>query len=193
MTNEQPNANERDGDVLSSDELDITEEESVVEIEENRFVIAAGDEPPRVADTAKPDTRETSRPDEDAPSEPGAPDPDDRRRGERRPAEELIAGDSRYGYHIAAKFDDRVYEHQLSSNDITTVFENLLLSYVQHVDNDTPVEEVLAIMLLKSNVPVRYPASSLKTLLTRHGLTTDDSIADLLAVVEEHGLDLRAP
>lgn len=191
MNPEEQNAN--DGGVLSSEELDITEEENVVEIEENRFVISAGEEPPRVADTSKPDTREPSTPDAGSESGSGSPDAADRSRRERRPAEELIAGDSRYGYHIAAKFDDRVYEHQLSSNDITTVFENLLLSYVQHIDNDTPVEEVLAIMLLKSNVPVRYPASSLKTLLNRHGLTTDDSIADLVEVVEERGLDLRAP
>jgi hypothetical protein len=193
MTDDQPNANDGDGGVLSSEELDITEEENVVEIEENRFVISAGEEPPRVADTSKPDTREASTPDAGGDSGAGSPAAGDRSRRERRPAEELVAGDSRYGYHIAAKFDDRVYEHQLSSNDITTVFENLLLSYVQHIDNDTPVEEVLAIMLLKSNVPVRYPASSLKTLLNRHGLTTDDSIADLVEVVEERGLDLRAP
>ena len=50
------------------------------------------------------------------------------------------------------------------SNDVVTVFESLVLWYGQQIDNTTPVEEVLGILLVEANAPVRYPATSLQHL-----------------------------
>jgi hypothetical protein len=79
----------------------------------------------------------------------------------------------------------------MQSNDVVTVFESLLLWYAQQVDENTPVEEVLGILLMESNVPVRYPPESIHALVKSSGLEPDDSIAELLAAIrEDDGLQL---
>ncbi|MFC7195717.1 hypothetical protein ACFQL4_15585 [Halosimplex aquaticum] len=69
------------------------------------------------------------------------------------------------------------------SNDVVTIFESLVLWYAQQIDGKTPVEEVLGILLMEANVPVRYPPASLRRLLESTELSPDDSIADLIAAV----------
>jgi hypothetical protein len=73
----------------------------------------------------------------------------------------------------------------MASNDVVTIFESLVLWYAQQVDSDTPVEEILGILLMEANVPVRYPPESLKSLVKSAGLGPEDTIADLLARVDE--------
>jgi len=97
---------------------------------------------------------------------------------------------ARYGFDVTASFDGEIRQRRMASNDLVTVFESLLLWYAQQVDADTPVEEVLGILLAEANAPVRYPPESLHRLIKRSGLEPEDSIADLLRAIEDEGARL---
>jgi outer membrane biosynthesis protein TonB len=97
---------------------------------------------------------------------------------------------SRYAFDVTATFDGTVSQRRMASNDVVTIFESLMLWYAQQVDNDTPVEEILGILLMESNVPVRYPAKSVKNLVKSAGLGPNDSIGDLLEAIQDDGVKL---
>ena len=97
---------------------------------------------------------------------------------------------SKYAFDVTAQFDGTVSQRRLASNDLITVFESLMLWYGQQVDSNMPVEEVLGILLMESNVPIRYPPESVETLIKSTGLGPDDTIADLLEVVQDDGVKL---
>jgi hypothetical protein len=99
--------------------------------------------------------------------------------------ESFEGNSSRYGFDVTATFDGSVGQRRMASNDVVTIFESLVLWYAQQVDSDTPVEEILGILLMEANVPVRYPPESLKSLVKSAGLGPEDTIADLLARVDE--------
>jgi len=179
-----------DGPILSPDELDISQNEHVAEIDDGRYVVSPSDpidDVPAVDDGA-------------ASSEP-APEPEP---AAEPVAQELTENDvheflatqfsdsgSRYGFDITASFDDSIQQRQMVSNDVVTIFESLVLWYAQQIDGKTPVEEVLGILLMEANVPVRYPPASLRRLLESTELSPDDSIADLIAAVgDEDGFRL---
>ena len=86
---------------------------------------------------------------------------------------------------MTAQFDGTVSQRTMASNDLITVFESLMLWYAQQVDSGMPVEEVLGILLMESNVPVRYPPESVKNLIRSTDLGPEDSIADLLDAVQD--------
>lgn len=92
---------------------------------------------------------------------------------------------SKYAFDVTAQFDGTVSQRRLASNDLITVFESLMLWYGQQVDSNMPVEEVLGILLMESNVPIRYPPESVETLIKSTGLGPDDTIADLLEAVQD--------
>jgi len=92
---------------------------------------------------------------------------------------------SKYAFDVTAQFDGTVSQRTMASNDLITVFESLMLWYAQQVDSGMPVEEVLGILLMESNVPVRYPPESVKNLIKSTDLGPEDSIADLLEAVQD--------
>jgi len=92
---------------------------------------------------------------------------------------------SKYAFDVTAQFDGTVSQRTMASNDLITVFESLMLWYAQQVDSGMPVEEVLGILLMESNVPVRYPPESVKNLIRSTDLGPEDSIADLLEAVQD--------
>jgi hypothetical protein len=92
---------------------------------------------------------------------------------------------SKYAFDVTAQFDGTVSQRTMASNDLITVFESLMLWYAQQVDSGMPVEEVLGILLMESNVPVRYPPESVKNLIKLTDLGPEDSIADLLEAVQD--------
>ena len=99
--------------------------------------------------------------------------------------------DSKYAFDVTAQFEGKVSQRRLASNDLITVFESLMLWYAQQVDGSMPVEEVLGILLMESNVPVRYPPESVRNLVRSTDLGPDDTIADLLeAVQNDDGVQL---
>lgn len=92
---------------------------------------------------------------------------------------------SRYGFHISAKSEDSISHQQMFSDDVGTVFDSLLLWYAQQVDKGTAVEDVLGILLMESNIRVRYSPRCLRGLLDTHDLSPDDSIADLFQAIQD--------
>ena len=92
---------------------------------------------------------------------------------------------SKYAFDVTAQFEGTVSQRRLASNDLITVFESLMLWYAQQVDGSMPVEEVLGILLMESNVPVRYPPESVRNLVKSTDLGPDDTIADLLEAVQD--------
>ncbi|MFB6071185.1 MAG: hypothetical protein ABEJ76_09195 [Halanaeroarchaeum sp.] len=192
-----------DESVLSPEELDITEEEEVEELDEGRFVIGAEgrpkvdagaerephpDDDPRGGESARSfdDLRtDAQQPDRGA---TGGDASDDLTGAEvkRWIGEELERTDSQYAYRIAAKTGTEISHQQLASDDIGMAFDGLLMWYAQQVGGDTAVEEALGILLAESNIRVRYPVSGMLAYLDEHDLEPDDSIADFLETVREN-------
>lgn len=198
-----------EGPILSPEELDIADDEHVTQLDEGRFVVSPDARPQeRPAGQAHPSA--ASEPTE---SDAGEPTQADRRETERMPTarpdssestreqsahdevtraevhrwlrESFAGGGSRYGFDVTATFDGSISQRRMASNDVVTIFESLVLWYAQQIDSDTPVEEILGILLMEANVPVRYPPESLKNLVKSTGLGPNDTIADLLAAVDE--------
>lgn len=95
------------------------------------------------------------------------------------------ASNSKYAFDVTATFEGTVSQRKMASNDVVTIFESLMLWYAQQVDSNTPVEEILGILLMESNVPVRYPPESIHRLVKSSNLTPEDSIGDLLSELDD--------
>jgi hypothetical protein len=197
------------GKVLSPDELDIERSDSVVSLDEDRYVIGSGGQPSvsegsaelpsgDANQSASPETTaDTSSTPESAAGgrteSPAAP-PDEDQSIDAGDVREWLEADlsevsSRYGFHIAAKSEDRVSHQQMFSDDVGTTFDGLLMWYAQQVDRNTPVEDVLGILLTESNLRVRYSNSSIRGVLDAHDLTPEDSIAELFdALGDSNGI-----
>jgi len=174
--------NPEDGKILSPEELDLADDDHVTQIDEGRFVVS-------------PDVRDDSdgkyggrpsmpEPEPESKPEPHTPEFTDGNVHEWL-AEQMADSNARYGFDVTAKFDGEVDQQQLTSNDIVTVFETLMLWYGRQMDGSTDVQDVLGILLSESNVPVKYPPGSIKTLARSTGLSPDDSIAELIDAVED--------
>lgn len=185
-----------EGPILSPEELDIVEDEHVEQLDEDRFVVSPE---ARVDDRG---ATQASRPDPEPAETSGRPTPTDTPAGpvpgggsgtelsEASVHDWLRAsfegGASRYGFDVTATFDGSVSQRRMASNDVVTIFESLVVWYAQQIDTDTPVEEILGILLMESNVPVRYPPQSIQKLVAETDMDPDDTIADLVAAVEDH-------
>jgi hypothetical protein len=175
-----------EGPILSPEELDIADDEHVTQIDEGRFVVSS-DARPADDPAARPETQ-TAAP---TPDEPGTPEHLDRSAVHDWLAADLDDAGSRYGFDVTARFGDTLAQRRMVSNDVVTIFESLVLWYAQQIDSDTPVEEVLGILLLESNVPIKYPPRSLRRLVKSTETGPEDTIADLLAAVDaEDGVEL---
>jgi hypothetical protein len=199
-----------EGRILSPEELDFTESEHVEQLDEGRFVVSsdARTQSPG-GSNSQPGSPSQARSGPDAGSQPEPepqpnsrtdPEPD---RSTRQPpatgqreqlSEEAVhrwlqqhfeQNDSRYAFDVTATFDGTVSQRQMASNDVVTIFESLILWYAQQVDSNTPVEDILGILLMESNVPVRYPPESLHELVKSSDLGPNDSIADLLEAIDD--------
>jgi len=198
-----------DGRVLAPEELDISDDEHVAEIDDGRYVVSPNDpidDAPNVASSqpaqerADADARPTDADSEPASHTQPSTSPDRPPATDSQPTDvsELTERDvsqwlesnfedanSRYGFHVTATFDGRVFQRRMMSNDVVTIFESLILWYAQHIDSETPVEEVLGILLTESNVPITYPTESLSTAIQREGLEPDDTIGELLEQIDD--------
>lgn len=170
-----------DGTVLSPDELDITEDQHVVELDDGRYLISAEDEPDETV-VGQLDDLTADPPDERAPAQDL-----DARQVRRWLADRLEAADSRYGFDITAVFEGSAVRQELFSDDVITTFENLLVWYAQHVGGDTPVEDVLGILLAESTAPIRLHPNAVRAIAEAHGLDGDDQLSDLFDVVRRQG------
>ena len=177
-----------EGAVLAPEDLDIADDDSVAALEEGRYVIA-----PEGA-SLDHDAVEGAAGSSDAPATTAEPDDEatglaggDRHldaAAVRAWLEEDIASvRSRYGFRITATTEGAVGHQQMFSDDVGTVFDGLLMWYAQQLDRDTPVEDVLGILLLESSVRVRFPVRAFTTVLDRHDLGPDDTISDLFEAI----------
>lgn len=180
------NASADNGHVLTPEELDITDNENVVEIDDGRYVVASdGDGMERAISVSQtnPQSDELSASEADDSESTNSPS------SSSIDMSELQEVDARYGFHVAAKAGDTVGEQQMYSDDIGTVFDALIMWYGQQLDRRTPLEDVLGILLAESNIRIRYPERALHAFMDGHELKTSDSIADLImAIRDDDGL-----
>lgn len=176
------------GQVLSPDELDFVDNDSVATIDDGRFVIAPEGKSlnkDAVEESLEKGTEAVPEKTSQSPRQPVDPAPP-RRAGAlddqavKRWLERDVKGVSaRYGFRITSKTENAIGHQQMFSDDVGTVFDGLLMWYAQQLDRETPVEDVLGILLMESNVRVRFPVRSFTTILKRHDLQPEDSISDL--------------
>ncbi|MFB6299756.1 MAG: hypothetical protein ABEH65_05795 [Halobacteriales archaeon] len=180
-----------DDAVVSPDELDISDNDKVVEIDEGRYVIGTSGGKPRQPPDSDPPISSNEQDTEQPSSGNDQPTQD----GEVELSDEVVHEwleeyldniRSDYGFDITAKFDGEVKNQQLFSNDVVTSFENLLLWYSQQVGGNTPIEEVLGILLVEANIPIKYTPEVLHAMMNKQGLDEDDSIGDLLAAANDN-------
>lgn len=182
MADEDPEI-EEEGAVLSPDELDIRGGEDVVEIEEGRYVISPSGGPPMVSNEPRDDPSEADGSDAGEASPPELTEDvvhgflDDR----------LAAADSMYAFDVTGRFEDRTSQRSLFSNDVVTTFESLVVWYANHAASDTPVEDVVGILLMESNLDVTFPVASLRVFASAHGLEGSDTLEALFSAAREAG------
>lgn len=195
MENDDPNDSE-DGTILGPEELDITEEENVLEIDDGRYVISTDkNNPPEPSASTSTSERvpgstdgvNTSQLDQEQHRENDPLDIStlDQTEVHRWMDIHFQKSDTRYGFDITGKFDGAVSQHHLFSNNVVTAFENLVLWYAQQVGGDTPVEQVLGILLSEANVRIQFPHEAFLTLLDSHNLDGSDTIDELLRSVQD--------
>lgn len=186
-----PGSSDKDGPVLGPEELDIERRENVVEIDEGRFVIASDEDSARRAATLAEERAERGEATEHAGTERGSTEnPPDPRELDAQTVRDwqvdaLASVGSYYGFQLTAKTQQGVNHHQMYSDDVGTVFDGLLLWYAQQLDRETPVEDVLGILLTESNVRIRFPLRTLHQFIVAQDLGPDDSIRDLLQAVSD--------
>lgn len=180
---EEPPESE-DGTVLSPDELDITSEESVIEIGESRYVISPGEGTPTLPEEQTDDLGEEENDlEEDTPRKKDI----DSEEVHEWLESHLKASESEYAFDVTARFEGQVEQSALYSNDVVATFESLVKWYAHHVGEDTPVEEVLGLLLIESTLSVKFPVESLINFASSHGLDDSDSISKLYDATREAG------
>ena len=190
-----PNAPDPDDEepTVRPEDLDFSADRRVVELDDRRYVVAtANSEAPSVSSgdgaAADPDgdTHATETTDDrDAPD----------RRPDRATARDALVEyvetrEPRHGFVVVGSFDDRVEGAEAFGDDLSTVFGEFVDWYATNVDAGTPPAEVLGILLLAADVPVRYPGRALERLVAAHGLSADDPIEDLLTAVRADGFQV---
>lgn len=163
--------------VVDPEDLDITSDERVLELQDGKYVVATGG-----------DEADTTGLGFDAGRDSGAggaaADP-------REALRSHVDGmDTAYGFTVAGRFGGTVRDHEVYADDVETVFREFVTWYARNVDSQTPPAEVLGILSQAGGVRVRYPLRTVAELLNRHDLGPDDTIADLIDAVKADGLVL---
>lgn len=173
-----------EGRILSPKELELEDKDGVEEIDEGRFVVSADGTDPELPTELSVEGGEPVG--EDSVDEERSARAEIDREAVRNWCEEqLEANACEYGFHVSMKAGDAVQHHALHSDDVTMAFNDLLLWWARTVDRDLPPGVVIGILLSDASVPVRYPTKALEEFLLAQGLSTEDTIGDLLAAVRE--------
>ena len=171
------------------DELDFTDDERVLQIDEDRYVIS-GDGPPRPE--AKEASSETTAPQK--PESGGRPtDAVTQAEVSRWLASSFTDTGFTYGFDATLAVRDEVVRHRLVSNDLPTTFETLITWFVRNATTDATTEEALGILLSATDQPVRYPPGTLAQVVEAAGLDPDDTIAELLSAIDTEDDGLYIP
>ena len=162
--------NDEEG-VVDPNDLDITKNEEVHEIRDGKYVIATENSLESDLDTEEF-------------GESSAADVEPR----EALLEHLESLSTANGFVVAGRFDGEVHVHESASDDLGSVFGDLLEWYATRVDDETPSPEVLGILCLAANVRIRYPLRTVADLLAAHGLSPDDPISELVDAARADGL-----
>ena len=133
---EHPDETEGDEGILHPDELGVEDEEEVETLDENRFLVSTDDADgadSTIDDPADFDLPEAEEVDSSGPKAP------------------LSAIKEHYGVDVAVKAEGTVDSTRIASNNVVETFEELLLWYARQVDESTPPEEVIEILLAESS------------------------------------------
>jgi hypothetical protein len=182
-------ASYNDGSALAPDDLDIEDDEYVVSLDEDRYVIGTDERPDVPADAKKGASGETSNSSATDAADDGSSAVEasaaDSGAVKQVLEDDLQGVSARYGFHVTAKSEEAISHQQMFSDDVGTVFDSLLRWYAQQLTTETAVEDVLGILLTESNVRVRYSPSCLQAILEAYDLGPDDTIADLFETVQD--------
>ncbi|MFD1599437.1 DUF7500 family protein [Halobellus rarus] len=176
-----PAAREEEG-VVRPDELDYTSSERVAELSDGRYVVATDSDDAPSADGA-----------DGAGESDGDSAPDDRGTLARQQMARYVSErDSDYGFALTAAFDGEVAQHERFTDDVAAGFGDLVTWYVEQIDTEASPAEAIGILLLASETSVTYPANTLAAVLREHGLTMDNSIAELIEALRDERLQIPA-
>ena len=187
---------DEEGKVLSPQELDLADKDGVEQLGEGRFVVSPDGTDPNVPTELSVDDAdvEASAREESVAATTGTTTPAagsdtdlDRSAIQDWHERQLRESPSAYGYHLSLKAGTAIDHHTIHSDDVTMAFNNLLLWYARTVDADLPPGAVLGILLSDASVPVQYPVKALEQFVMNQGLSTEDSIGDLLGAVRDDG------
>ncbi len=197
MAPEDPASDE--GRILAPEELDLADKDGVEELDEGRYVVSADGTPPAV-ETKQPETPgsaiaepepselqlsdETSDPDvseHQADQSVNVSSTLDDQAAQQWYEQQLRRSPTEFGYYMSMKVDDNIDHHTVHSDDITTAFNDLLVWYANNVDTEMPPGAVLGILLSEASVPIQFPVAAFEEFLIDRGLSTDDTIEDLLS------------
>lgn len=171
---------------VTPEELRLEDNDHVVPLDNNRYLVS----PNLIDESTAERIQAAAGDDEETPESEGTtPDPPQPTldiAAARAIVERSVATvEGEYAFEVTAKVEGSVTRHRTVTNDVTTAFDRLLLWFAHQVSEDTPVEEVLGILLLESSIPVTFPNRGVGNLLESHDLDAADSIADLLVAVGE--------
>jgi len=92
-----------------------------------------------------------------------------------------------YGFDATLSLDGRTARHRMASDDVGETFETLVTWFADAAGGDTDVEDALGILLAGMDTAPRLPPDAVRSALAGLGVSRGDSVADVLAAIEEAG------
>ncbi|OYR58661.1 DUF7500 family protein [Halorubrum halodurans] len=187
-------------------DLDFTDDETVVEIGEDRFVVGTGGRPnldAQASDAAERRESKTDRPEPESPAgmsdpEDGPPPLGDGSRGglddgvDRQAVSRWLAesfdGDGfDYGVDVTLHANGSTARNRMVSNDVTATFDTTLSWFVANAGPGTDPAEALGLLLVAADAPIDLPPMVIKRFAADQGLSANDSIGELIRAAEDAG------
>lgn len=92
-----------------------------------------------------------------------------------------------YGIDATLHVDGDTTRQRMVSNDVTATFDTLVSWFASNAGPSSPTPEALGLLLVASETTVDLPAVAIKRFAASQGLTASDSIGDLVSAAEEAG------
>ncbi|MDZ5811065.1 hypothetical protein U4E84_06870 [Halorubrum sp. AD140] len=211
MSDHDAPAGDPDAPPVDPEDLDFTDDESVVEIGESRYVVGTNGRPNvgrsrpegravdesgfTAAEPASPAERRpagadpranASGPDVAGENARGGGDAEVDRQAVSRWLATSFDGDGfTYGIDATLHVDGDTTRQRMVSNDVTATFDALVTWFASNAGPSSPTPEALGLLLVASETTVDVPPVAIKRFAASHGLTASDSIGDLVRAAEE--------
>jgi len=190
------------------EELDFTDDESVVEIGESRYVVGTNGRPNvgrSPASHTRADETDFTSPDPTSPErqppgdnsqanaaaprgEGARPPPDtgvDRQAVSRWLATSFDDDGFTYGIDATLHVDGDTTRQRMVSNDVTATFDSLVSWFASNAGPSSPTPKALGLLLVASETTVDIPPVAIKRFAASQGLSASDSIGDLVEAAED--------